>query len=230
MGLNMFASRIKEARVAAGLKQYEAAKKLGISNVTLSQYEKGSRKPDAENLTKLADLYGVSIDWLFGRFSSTRKGFGRDHKHKATKQYLDLRLQTSLANLPEDARKELQPPALLYRVLQLRDGVPVTISESYLPNDLPLEKLQNLLQEVKENPTLSLYKTLESLGRKPISAHEILIVGDPSSEEIDLLQINEDVPVARITRKTYDSDNKLVEYCQLTSRTDLYQFEYRFML
>jgi transcriptional regulator with XRE-family HTH domain len=224
--------RLKEARLAANLRQKEAAKKLKISGSSLSHYESGERDPDTETLTKLANLYNVSVDWLLGRFASSRKGFGRDHnKGTATKTYLDLRIHTTLADLPEDVRKELQPPVVYYQVLQNRDDVPITISESYLPNSLPIEELKEILEGVKENPKLSLYKTLESFGRKPISCEEVLIVdSNPSDKETDLLKIDENTPVARITRKTFDSSSKLVEYCQLTSRTDLYQFEYRFML
>jgi transcriptional regulator with XRE-family HTH domain len=227
----MLSQRLKEARTNMKLKQKDAAQKVEISNVTLSQYEKGIRSPDPETLLKLADLYNVSLDWLMGRFPSTRKGFGRDHKSKATKTFLALRIHTTLAGLPENVRRDLQPPVLYYQVLQNRDDVPVTISSSYLPNSLPLDDLKDILEGVKENPILSLYKTLEDFERKPISCQEVLIVdSNPTSEEMELLKIHENVPVARITRKTYDSSSKLVEYCQLTSRTDLYQFEYRFML
>ncbi|TCS95443.1 UTRA domain-containing protein [Hazenella coriacea] len=214
----------------ANMLQKDAAREIGISNVTLSQYEKGIRNPDPETLLKLADLYNVSIDWLLGRFPSTRQGFGRDHSSKATKKYLDLRLLNTLADLPENVRMELQPPVLLYRVLQLRDDVTITISESYLPNSLPLEELEKILEGVKQNPTLSLYKTLESFGRKPISCEEVIVVDSPSREEADLLNMPEKVPVARITRKTFDASSKLVEHCLLTSRTDLYKFVYRFTL
>lgn len=226
----MLPKRLKEARMKAGMIQKEAAKKLEISNVTLSQYEKGIRNPDPETLSNLADLYNVSVDWLLGRFSSTRQGFGRDHKNKATKKHLDLRLHNTLAGLPEDVSRELQPPILLYQVIQLRDDVPITISASYLPNSLPLKELKKILEGVKKNPTLSLYKTLESFGRKPVSCEEVIIIDSPSHEEMDLLKIPENIPVARITRKTFDASSKLVEYCMLTSRTDLYKFAYRFTL
>ncbi|MFC7441431.1 helix-turn-helix domain-containing protein [Laceyella putida] len=226
----MLAKQLREARKKANMMQKDAAKKLGISNVTLSQYENGIRNPDPETLLKLADLYNVSTDWLLGRFPSIRQGFGRDHKNKATKKYLDLRLLNTLADLPEDVRREVQPPVLLYQVLQLRDDVPITISQSYLPNSLPLKELENILEGVKQNPTLSLYKTLESFGRKPITCEETLVIESPSNEEIELLKMPEHVPVARITRKTFDASSNLVEYCQLTSRTDLYKFVYRFTL
>lgn len=179
---------------------------------------------------KLANIYGVSVDWLLGRFQSTRRGFGRDHQGKATKKYLDLRLLETLDALSEDVRNIMQPPVLLYKVLQLRDEIPVSISESYLPSSLPLKELEQELEKVKQNPTLSLYKTLESFGRKPISCEEVIVIDHPTSEECDLLTMPENVPVARIMRKTFDASSKLVELCLLTSRTDLYEFVYRFTL
>lgn len=65
--MNVLSKRLKEARKRAGLKQIEAAKKLGISNGTLSGYERNYRDPDTEMLNKMADLYGVTVDWLMGR-------------------------------------------------------------------------------------------------------------------------------------------------------------------
>ncbi|ATH93217.1 immunity repressor protein [Bacillus glycinifermentans] len=58
--------KLKEAREKKGLKQIEAAKKLGISNGTLSGYERDYRDPDTETLKKMAELYDVSIDELLG--------------------------------------------------------------------------------------------------------------------------------------------------------------------
>lgn len=226
----MFFQRLKEARMKANLLQKDAAEKIGISNVTLSQYEKGVRNPDPQTLSKIADVYNVSVDWLLNRFPSKRKGFGRDHSHKATKKYLDLQLFDTLSSLPENVRTELQPPVLFYQVLQHRDGVPVSISASYIPNSLPLKDLKKTLEGVEKDPTLSLYKTLESFGRKPISCEETIIVDRASPEEIGLLQIPENIPVARITRKTFDASSNLVELCMLISRTDLYEFAYRFTL
>lgn len=85
----------------------------------------------------------------------SRNIFERGHKNKATKTYLDLQIYPTLADLPDNIRKELQPPVLFYQVLQLRDGVPITISKSYLSNSLPIEDLKKALEEVKGNPTLS---------------------------------------------------------------------------
>lgn len=57
-------SRLKKARESCRLTQIEVSKKLGISNGTLSGYERNYRDPDTETLSELAKLYNVSIDWL----------------------------------------------------------------------------------------------------------------------------------------------------------------------
>ncbi|MBF9648054.1 helix-turn-helix transcriptional regulator [Streptococcus pseudopneumoniae] len=38
-----------------------------VNRVTYTNWEKGNREPNFENLIKLADLLEVSLDWLFGR-------------------------------------------------------------------------------------------------------------------------------------------------------------------
>ena len=55
---------LKAARVNAGLSQKEAAEKLGISNVTLSNWENGVSFPDAQQIIKICEVYGVSYDNL----------------------------------------------------------------------------------------------------------------------------------------------------------------------
>jgi len=64
--MTILANRLKEARKKSGYNQIDAAKKLGISNGTLSGYERNYRDPDTDILKKMADLYEVSVDWLLG--------------------------------------------------------------------------------------------------------------------------------------------------------------------
>jgi len=47
--------------------QAELGKILGVGKTTISQYETGTRKPDAETLDKLAGFFAVSVDYLLGR-------------------------------------------------------------------------------------------------------------------------------------------------------------------
>ena len=53
---------LKAARTNAGYTQKEAAKLLGVSNVTLSNWENGISFPDAQQIEKICKLYGVSYD------------------------------------------------------------------------------------------------------------------------------------------------------------------------
>lgn len=59
--------RISELREQRGWTQEELATSVGITRAALSHYEKNRRKPDFETLTRLADLFDVSIDYLIGR-------------------------------------------------------------------------------------------------------------------------------------------------------------------
>ena len=69
--------KIKDLREDMDLRQSDLAKATGIDQRTISNYETGKTVPDAYALIKLADFFGVSIDYLVGRnkhdFSSEPK-------------------------------------------------------------------------------------------------------------------------------------------------------------
>lgn len=60
----MFSERLKELREKSKLTQEEASKKLGIARTTYSGYERGTSEPDFSTLTKIAEFYGVDLNWL----------------------------------------------------------------------------------------------------------------------------------------------------------------------
>jgi len=60
-------NRIKELREDRDLRQSDLAKATGIDQRTISNYETGKSNPDSYALIKLADYFGVSIDYLVGR-------------------------------------------------------------------------------------------------------------------------------------------------------------------
>ncbi|WP_141501885.1 helix-turn-helix domain-containing protein [Paenibacillus luteus] len=49
--------------------QLQTAATLGISRAALSHYEKNRREPDSETLSRFADLFQVTVDYLIGRTS-----------------------------------------------------------------------------------------------------------------------------------------------------------------
>lgn len=62
----MLSQRLKELRMKHQLTQVALAEKLGISNGLYNKYEKKDIRPPYETLQKLADLYGVSVDYILG--------------------------------------------------------------------------------------------------------------------------------------------------------------------
>ena len=62
----IFPSRLKKARENTGFTQRQIEQELKIKQSTLASYETGRTQPDIETLGKLAEFYGVSIDWLLG--------------------------------------------------------------------------------------------------------------------------------------------------------------------
>lgn len=58
--------RMKSIRERHGLSQEEFAKRIGISNATISRYEAGLRAPDIETILAIADEFKVPVNWLCG--------------------------------------------------------------------------------------------------------------------------------------------------------------------
>ena len=54
----------KELRVKNKLSQEKLAEKLGLSRQSISKWEQGYALPDTDNLLKLSELYGISVDTL----------------------------------------------------------------------------------------------------------------------------------------------------------------------
>lgn len=58
--------RLKSMRESLGLSQAGLAEIIGITQQAINKYENSSTEPDIENLTKLAEFFDTSIDYLVG--------------------------------------------------------------------------------------------------------------------------------------------------------------------
>lgn len=58
---------IKDIRLRKGLTQSDVAAALGVSSVVYSRYETGKRQPSIDILIQMADIFGVTVDFLLGR-------------------------------------------------------------------------------------------------------------------------------------------------------------------
>lgn len=54
-------------RIRKRLKLTDAAQRLGVSQPTLSAWESGRKSPSLNSLLQMAELYGVTTDYLLGK-------------------------------------------------------------------------------------------------------------------------------------------------------------------
>ena len=63
----MYLRRLRDLREDHDLTQADVAKLLGIKQTVYSRYERGYQNIPLEHLLKLADHYGVTLDYIFER-------------------------------------------------------------------------------------------------------------------------------------------------------------------
>lgn len=56
--------KIKKLRFERNWSQDQLAEKVGVGRQYISRYENGKISPNAENLQKIAEVFGVSVDYL----------------------------------------------------------------------------------------------------------------------------------------------------------------------
>lgn len=66
-----------------GLKNADVSRATGISNMTLSDWKNGKSTPKQDKLMKIADYFGVSLDYLMT---------GSDKKYSTEDALLDVRI------------------------------------------------------------------------------------------------------------------------------------------
>lgn len=62
----MLGKKIRQLRNDLHLTQEELGAKIGVSASTIGMYEQGRRSPDNEKILILANLFGVTTDYLLG--------------------------------------------------------------------------------------------------------------------------------------------------------------------
>nr|WP_278846643.1 helix-turn-helix transcriptional regulator [Limosilactobacillus mucosae] len=69
-------NRIRDLREKKGLSQSALGKQIGVSQQSINNYENGRREPKLKTCQKLADYFGVSVQYLLGLDSDTNQTKG----------------------------------------------------------------------------------------------------------------------------------------------------------
>ena len=75
---SLFSKRLKSLRKEIGKTQDEMSKALKIQRSTYGEYERGRIMPSTDRIKDLADFFGVSTDYLWGKTNFTT------HEEKAS--------------------------------------------------------------------------------------------------------------------------------------------------
>lgn len=142
-------NKFRTARQLKKLKVIEAAELLGISQPTLSAWETGNKAPSVEGVEKMADLYGVTTDFLLGRTDSEHSFDNMVSLNKILLPILHEKPMWSARHgwmLVDYAKSHLIGCNIIIPLEKAEELfiAPPTFAESSIPNSEPL--LRNELQ------------------------------------------------------------------------------------
>lgn len=63
----------------SGISSNKMLTDLGLSNSAISEWKKGKSKPSVDALIKIADYFGVSVDYLLGRGNTNTEIYSRNN-------------------------------------------------------------------------------------------------------------------------------------------------------
>lgn len=93
-------TRLRECRENANLSQKYVAITLGVAPPSVANWERGKTNPTHENTMKLADLYGVSVDYLLGRTEEP-------HPEELSINDIDFALSGEIRDLTDNEKQDV---------------------------------------------------------------------------------------------------------------------------
>ena len=106
-----FPENLRTIRKARGLTLKQLAEIIGVTEVSISQYELGKRQPNNEGLLKLAEALDTTVGELLGETKKESTSIGDELMDilEACRDRSDLRMLFKLSKdaTPEDVRKAI---------------------------------------------------------------------------------------------------------------------------
>lgn len=102
----MFANTLKELRSERGMTQKQLASEINMSQQAVAKWETGKAEPSYEMTMRLADLFGVSVDYLMaGNSQKQKKPTGNATPDELVEDPLDAELRSAFYSLSPDDQK-----------------------------------------------------------------------------------------------------------------------------
>ncbi len=112
-----FTERFRQLLDRSSITQTELSKRLGFSSQAVSKWYTGKAEPDCNTLKTIANIFGVSIDYLLGNEEETIKIENRERERIALKNAL---VRTGFMMQNEDLTDELLDNVLAFLVINRR--------------------------------------------------------------------------------------------------------------
>lgn len=111
----MFVQRLKQLRAEKDISQSALANIMGVSQQAIAKWETDKATPDPDALSKLADYFSVSVDYLLGR-TDERRPINPDtgkqataHETRQLEQILEMNGLTFMGTpLSEDDKERIK--------------------------------------------------------------------------------------------------------------------------
>lgn len=154
-------SRLKELRQERKLTQQELAKQIGVSKLTILNWEKGEHQIKSEKAQQLADIFGVSVGYLLGFNNDDVTEYEMDfHNNVMEKMNKEAFVRfLDYISLSDIVLSDKQIEMIFYQLQDLSE-----LNSNYRYTETDTEKLKSMYS-VKSNyiPTENILKVTNSL-------------------------------------------------------------------
>lgn len=237
---DIIAKRLSELRKEKGYTQDEVARMINVKRATIANYESGNRAPDHVTMIALADIYGVSCDYIIrgvkSEFADIHRitGLSNEAIEKLNKYKESLVYSKAIDYLltHTELLRKLSTYLLsslflefnqsdYYKYLPLKDGtiyyinpdIAEKVAFSNLIEQLPFDK-ENLKQELAQNKKFT-EKVLFEIALKAADYGQILYqyYEDFSSDELFVESEKDQEELA--LRYTIEEEDRLSEEIKL---------------
>lgn len=166
----IFGERVKSLRLEKGLTQGEFAEIIGISRISVGHYEKADRTADIEVLSRIAEAFNVSFNYLLGK----------DEAKTSTQEEMMERLGLSETAIMELEHRDEATLLLINKILESEWYC--YLAEKFGEFDSPLATYMMEVSDVIENAVMFEPKSEEEITLIRTAVWENLITREQSGK------------------------------------------------
>ena len=164
---DIFAYRLKNARLIRGITIKMLTKRLGVSKQMISKYESGKSVPDSPNLIALANILRVNVDYFFRPSTVSLNEINFRKKNKTSKKKID--------SIKANIRNHIENYLTIEDILSINSEFINPLLEKQIASIKDTENAANHLRKIW------------NIGNAPI--HNIILLLE--TKEIKVIEIDE---------------------------------------